>query len=208
MNRERELLEIAKRIRAMSQTGLVYVQDEYDRERYEEFVSLSDKITSLLTDYSISEIQANYLPVKEYVTPKVDIRAIVFNDKNEILLVREKADGLWSVPGGWSDVGYSPSEVAVKEVKEETGLDVEASRLLAVLDMRKHNHPVIPFYVYKFFILCDIKGGAFDNTFDILDKGFFALDNLPPLSEERVLASQIEKMLELKNNPANDVIFD
>ena len=88
-------------------------------------------------------------------------------------------DGCWSLPGGWSDVGYSPKEVAAKEVKEETGLDVLPVRLLAVMDMSKHPHPAIPYYVYKFFILCELKGGSFTETFDILGKGFFRLEELP-----------------------------
>lgn len=208
MSKEKEILEIAKQIRTMSQNGLIFSQDEYDIERYNELIVLSDKITSLLTGYNETEIQKSYKTATEYITPKVDIRAVVFNDKDEILMVKERADGLWSLPGGWADVGYSASEVAVKEVKEESGLDVKAVRLLAVMDMKKHNHPPLPYYVYKFFILCRIKGGKLSTAFDILENGFFALDHLPPLSEERVLKEQIELMLDLKNNPDKGTVFD
>lgn len=208
MSTEKEVIEIAKRIRALAQNGLFYGKDEYDIERYNELVVLSDRITSLMTGYPEIEIQKSYKPATDYITPKVDIRAVVFNDKDEILMVKERADGLWSIPGGWADVGYTPSEVAVKEIKEETGLDVEAVRLLAVLDKRKHNHPPHSHYVYKIFILCRIKGGVLDHAFDILDNGFFALNNLPPLSEERVLKSHIDMMYELKNNPDKQPFFD
>ena len=153
MSRSKELILLAQRIRALSQTGVVYSLSEYDTERYEELSRLSDEITALATGLKPDDVASGYRPAQEYVTPKVDIRAVVFNEKDEILLVREKMDGCWSLPGGWSDVGYSPKEVAAKEVKEETGLDVLPVRLLAVMDMSKHPHPAIPYYVYKFFIL-------------------------------------------------------
>lgn len=190
----KELILFAQRIRALSQNGLVYSLSEYDTERYTELIQISDALTELVTDTDREIIAACYLPQKEYVTPKVDIRAVVFNDKEEILLVREKSDGLWALPGGWADVGYTPKEVAVKEVKEETGLDVRAIRLLAVMDMREHEHPPIPFYVYKFFILCEVTGGKFTEAFDIMGKGFFPQDALPSLSLERVLPAQINRM--------------
>ena len=206
--RSERLIEVAKRVRALAQNGLVYSLSEYDTERYEELTHLSDRITALATGLDEADVASAYRPAKDYVTPKVDIRAVVFNEKEEILLVREKADGRWSLPGGWSDVGYSPKEVAAKEVKEETGLDVRPVRLLAVMDMSKHPHPVIPYYVYKFFILCEPVGGAFTEAFDILGKGFFPVDALPPLSLERVLPEQIRRMLHLYHHPEEEVYLD
>lgn len=208
MNVEKDIIEITKRIRTLAQNGLFYSKDDYDIDRYTELTALSDRITSLITGHPEIEIQNSYMPATDYITPKVDIRAVVFNDRDEILMVREKADGLWSLPGGWSDVGFTPSEVAVKEVKEETGFDVEAVRLLAVLDKKMHNHPPHSHYVYKMFILCKIKSGELTKAFDIVDNGFFAQDNLPPLSEERVLKSQIDLMYDLKNNPDRPTVFD
>ena len=193
MSRSKELILLAQRIRALSQTGVVYSLSEYDTERYEELSRLSDEITALATGLKPDDVASGYRPAQEYVTPKVDIRAVVFNEKDEILLVREKMDGCWSLPGGWSDVGYSPKEVAAKEVKEETGLDVLPVRLLAVMDMSKHPHPAIPYYVYKFFIL---------------GKGFFRLEELPPLSLERVLPEQIQRMYAYYKHPGKDVYLD
>lgn len=201
MKIEKDLLNIAKRIRALAQTGLVYNEDDYDRERYEEMVTLSNQMTALISGNDVSVIAGCFRIEDDYVTPKVDVRAVVFNDKDEILLVRESADGCWAMPGGWADVGFTPSEVAIKEVKEETGLDVEAVRLLAVLDKRCHPHPPHSHYAYKLFILCRLTGGEFSDTFDILDKGFFAKDALPPLSEERTLQSHINMAYEYKSNP-------
>ncbi len=208
MKIEKELLEIAQRIRALSQTGLVYSDNEYDTERYQELLHLSNSITALISGNEVSVIEGCFRIEDDYVTPKVDVRAVVFNDKDEILLVQERADGGWAIPGGWADVGYSPTEVAVKEVKEETGLNVEPIRLIAVLDKKCHNHPPAPHYAYKIFILCKWIDGEFTSAFDILDKGFFKQNELPPLSEERTLKSQIDLMFEYKNNPDKKAIVD
>ena len=208
MEREKELLNIAARIRTLAQNGLVYSLSEYDTERYEELQTLGNRITALVSGHSLSDIQSCFHPEKDYVTPKVDIRAVVFNDRNEILLVQEKSDGCWSLPGGWADVGFSPKEIAVKEVKEESGLDVKAVRLLAVMDKKCHNHPPATHYAYKIFILCETEGGSFRPAFDISGQGFFKEDALPPLSEERVLESQVRLMFEYKNNPDKEAFTD
>lgn len=207
MSRENELLNIAKQIKALAQTGLIYSDNDYLTERYYELIGLSNSMTSLLTGNAIVPV-SDFKIEADYVTPKVDIRAVVFNEEDEILLVQEHADGGWAIPGGWADVGLSPKEVAVKEVKEETGLDVEALHLLAVTDKKCHPHPPHTHYVYKIFILCKLTGGSFTTAFDILDKGFFAQDNLPPLSEERTLKSQIDLMFEYKNNPSKKAYTD
>ena len=203
-----ELITLAQRIRAMSQTALTYSSNEYEIERSKDFIEISNRIKSIVSGVSEDEISACYIPVKEYITPKVDIRIVIFNDKNEILLVKEKADGLWALPGGWSDVGFTPTEMVVKETKEETGFDVRVVRLLAVLDKRCYNHPTNTFYVYKFCFLCEITGGNDQLTFDILDKGFFALDNLPPLSRDRILPEQIELLDKLRRDPDSKVYCD
>ena len=208
MEKGKELIILAQRIRALSQTGLAFSHNDYEIERCRELITISNRITSIVSDIREEEINALYIPVKEYITPKVDVRAVIFNDSDEVLLVREKVDGQWSMPGGWSDVGLTPKEVAVKEAKEETGLDVRAERLLAVMDKRCHAHPAGPFYIYKMFILCEMLGGEFNETFDILDKGFFPLDRIPPLSLDRILPEQISLIYELRNNPAAQVYID
>ena len=208
MEKGTELITLAQRIRALSQTGLTYNRNGYETERFQELIAISDRIVSLVSGIGEAEINACYTPVKEYITPKVDIRAVVFNSNDEVLLVREKVDGRWSLPGGWSDIGYTPKEVAVKETKEESGLDVCVERLLAVMDKRCHAHPAGPFYIYKMFILCKIIGGEFNKTFDIMDKGFFPLNSLPPLSLDRNLPEQINLMFELRNNPSAPVYLD
>ncbi len=207
MEKEFRLIEISKRMRALAQSALTYVDDEYQRERYNEYLGLSDQIMAEVTGYKLKEIKDCFHLQKEYATPKVDIRAVIFNDKNEILMIRESEDGLWALPGGWADIGCSPKEVAVKEAKEETGFDVEVIRLLAVLDTKNHNHPQQPFYIYRMYYLCNITGGEFTNAFDILDKGFFAIDNLPPLSEKRGSRETIDMMFRLKESDT-EVVSD
>ncbi|MDR0836246.1 MAG: NUDIX hydrolase [Tannerella sp.] len=208
-NKVKELVLIAQRIRALSQTALAYSQNVYEIERSHEMIEVSDRIVSMVSGMDEKDIYALYTPVKEYITPKVDIRAVIFNAKNEILLVREQADGRWSLPGGWSDVGFTPKEVVVKEAKEETGFDVEVVRLLAIFDKKCWGHPLSSFYIYKMCFLCRLTSEDSDElTFDILDKGFFALDDLPPLSLDRIVPEQIKMLDELRRNPSASVYCD
>jgi len=207
-NKGDELITIAQRIRAMSQTALTYSSNYYEIERSQEMIALSNRIASIVTGVKEADINANYYPVKEYVTPKVDVRAVIFNAQDEILLVKEKADGKWALPGGWADVGFTPTEIVIKEAKEETGFDVQVVRLLAVLDKRCHNHPSSPFYIYKLCFQCEITGGKDELTFDILDSRFFALDQLPPLSTDRILPEQITLLDQLRRDPKSMVYCD
>jgi ADP-ribose pyrophosphatase YjhB (NUDIX family) len=205
------LLVIAKRLQSIAQAGIFYSDDKlFDRERYQEISDLSVQILSQLTDEPIEKIGNLFTQERDgYQTPKVDIRAVVFNELGEILMVKEKVDGCWSLPGGWADVGYTPAEVAVKEVQEETGLDVKTIRLLAVIDKRNHPHPPEGWYVYKIFILCEkIGGDILKNTTETSDIQYFNEDNLPPLSEPRNVISQIKLMFEYRDNPEKEVYFD
>ena len=208
MNIQHKLLELSKRIRAISQNGLTYSHSEYDTERYRELQNISDTITSLVSGVEVSQIADSFYIENDYVTPKVDIRAVVFDENKRILMVKESADNCWSLPGGWADVGFSPKKIAMKEVKEETGLDVVPLRLLAVMDKKCHNHPPALHYAYKIFILCKISGGTFTETFDILDKGFFDKDNLPELSLHRVTKEQIDLMFDYMEHPDKEAVVD
>lgn len=205
------LLSIAKRLQSIAQAGIFYSEDKpFDRERYEEISELSVQILSNLTDEPIEKIGNLFTQERDgYQTPKVDIRAVVFNELGEILMVKEKVDGCWALPGGWADVGYTPAEVAVKEVREETGLEVKPVRLLAVMDKRNHAHPPEGWYVYKIFILCEKIGGyILPNTTETSDIQYFSLSNLPPLSEPRNVISQIKMMFEYRDDDKKEVYFD
>jgi ADP-ribose pyrophosphatase YjhB (NUDIX family) len=203
------LLNLAKRIKSIADIGILYSKDNYDQERYAELLEISHALTSQLIGQPIEAIQGFYTPNKDYPTPKVDIRALVLNKAGEILLVKEMADGKWALPGGWADIGLSPAEIAEKECWEETGLKVKATQLLAVFDKKCHPHPAQPYYVYKFALRCEIIGEPVLNKgFDILEAGFFPIGELPPLSIDRILQSQIELLYKKVISNDSSAYFD
>ncbi len=208
MTIQEKILGYSKRINALAEIGLNYADNPYETERYEELRSISRKMMGELTGQPVEVIESFFLNEREYKTPQVDIRAVVFDTEDRLLMVREKADGMWSLPGGWADVGFSPSEVAVKEVQEETGLQVKPEKLIAVFDKKCHPHPPHLHYVYKIFIGCRLLGGELKTAFDTLDVGFFAEDAIPRLSEERVTPAQIRLMFEYHRNPDKPAMFD
>lgn len=200
-------LEWAKEMQAISQAGLEYTKDVYDKERFEQLRELSITIMQEYTGAGNEMIRTLFASETGYQTPKVDVRGVIFQD-GKLLLVKEKADGSWALPGGWADVGLSPSEVVVKEVKEEAGYEVRAARLLAVLDKKFHNHPPSAFHVYKMFIQCDITGGSAGVGTETSAVGFFHKDELPPLSEERNTKEQLQRIFEFESNPHLPIWLD
>jgi len=191
-----ELLEKAKRLKAIADVGLLYCKNEYDKERYLEIQDISLQLLQGVTGLNETGIKAAFPVAVDYPTAKVDVRALVLSPDRKLLLVKEHADGRWSLPGGWADVGYSPKEVIVKECKEETGLDVVPERLLALFDKRLHPHPPQPFYVYKLVFYCQAVSATILKGFDVQDVQYFTIDDLPPLSEDRILQTQIELLYE------------
>ncbi|BFT69995.1 NUDIX hydrolase [Paenibacillus sp. P36] len=201
-------LQWAKEIQAISQAGLAYGENGYDLERYEALRKISVEMMSHFTDTPIDKVTELFASDTGYQTPKVDIRAVVLKE-NKVLLVKERADGAWALPGGWADIGYTPSEVAVKETREEAGYQVKPVRLLAVLDKKCHAHPPAPNYVYKIFILCELVGGeALEVSLETTEVGFFGEQELPPLSIERNTVEQVKRMIELAGGPASQVLLD
>lgn len=189
-----ELIEKAKRLKALSDIGLLYCNNEYDKERYLEIQDISFQLLSGISGQDVTHLKAGFPAATDYPTAKVDIRGLLLSPDRKIVLVQESVDSKWSLPGGWGDIGYSPKEVIVKEFKEETGLDVAVKGLLAVFDKRMHPHPPQPFYVYKMVFYCEALSSVITKGFDVLDVRYFAPDALPPLSEDRILKSQIEML--------------
>ncbi|MCU9613144.1 NUDIX hydrolase [Caldibacillus lycopersici] len=200
-------LEWAKELQAIAQAGLTYSKDVYDLERFEQIRELSVEIMHEHTMVDKQMIKDLFTNETGYATPKVDIRAVIFRE-NKILMVKEKADGQWSLPGGWGDIGLTPSEVAVKEVKEESGFDVKATKIIAVFDKIRHPHPPSPYHVYKLFIQCEIIGGQATEGMETNAVAFFAENELPPLSVERNTESQIQLAFKHLHNPQEPVYFD
>lgn len=200
-------LETAKRLQALAQSGLAYSNNVYDIERYEELRNISLNIMAAYTDMEVEKIRELFANETGYQTPKVDVRAVVFKE-DKLLLVKEHADSCWALPGGWGDIGYTPSEVAVKEVMEEAGLEVKPVKLLAIMDKKCHPHPASPYYVYKIFILCEITGGSAKTGIETSAVDFFKEDDLPELSVERNTLSQINEMFQFLADPNKAVLFD
>ena len=183
-------------MQAIAQSGQTYTKCHFELERYQMLEALTLEILEQQTPHDYEGLKELFQHESGYATPKVDVRGVVFRD-DTILLVQEKVDKKWAIPGGWADVGLTPKEVAVKEVFEESGLDVTADRLLAVMDKRDHDHPPSPFYIYKIFIACKETGGNLKAGTETLAADFFSLDNLPPLSEHRNTTFQIEEIYKL-----------
>ncbi|WP_374989411.1 NUDIX hydrolase (plasmid) [Priestia megaterium] len=204
---EHKWLDWAKQLQSLAQVGLAYSKDIYDVERFELIRNISVEMLSQQTGMEKTVIKDLFASETGYATPKVDIRAVIFKD-NKILMVKENSDGSWSLPGGWADIGLTPSEVAVKEVKEESGFDVKAVKLLAVTDMKCHPHPPSPFHIYKMFIQCEIIGGQPMKGVETSAVEFFAENKLPPLSIARNTQAQIEMIFKHLYNPKEPVYFD
>ncbi len=184
-----------RRLHAIAQTGLAYASDPYDLERYRALAATTASLVAEIAGVAPRTVRDVLGREEGYATPKVDVRAAAFQ-RGEILLVRERSDGCWTLPGGWADIGESPSEVVAKEVREESGYEVRVTKLAAVLDRDRHGHPVIPHHVYKLFFLCEITGGAPGTSVETSAVGFFPEHALPPLSLTRIVPGEIARMFE------------
>ncbi|SDH19653.1 ADP-ribose pyrophosphatase YjhB, NUDIX family [Planococcus glaciei] len=200
-------LEWAQRIQSLSQAGLAYSKNVYDLERFEELRDISVEILKEHTEMEMEKIKDLFATDTGYQTPKLDIRGAVFKD-GKILMVHEKIDDCWSLPGGFCDIGLSPAENIVKEIKEESGFDVVPMKLLAVLDMKKHPHPPHAFHYYKIFIQCEIVGGNAANGVETQNVEFFEEGKLPPLSINRNTESQIQLLFDFWRDPGKVAVFD
>ncbi|AFD25260.1 NUDIX hydrolase [Deinococcus gobiensis] len=197
-------------LHSIAQAGLTYTRDPYDRERFGRLRDLTAELLAARTGQDVAEVTEILRAEQGYLTPKVDVRAVVLNAAGEVLLTREREDGRWSLPGGWADPGESPRMIAVREVREETGREVRAVRLLAALDKAQHPHPPDLWAVYKLFLLCELTGPETAHTENIetLESAFFAPDALPPLSLGRNLPEQVRRAVELARDPALGVDVD
>ncbi|MFP4059358.1 MAG: NUDIX hydrolase [Bacteroidales bacterium] len=200
-------MEWARKILSIAQSGLTYTENKYDIDRYQQLRQIGEEIFSKYTETNLDIVKGLFDKEKGYLTPKVDVRGIIFKD-NRILMVQEGIDGRWTVPGGWADVHYSPFEIAAKEVEEEAGIIVKPVRLLAVLDKNRHPHPPDIFYTYKMFILCEHVSGEPKPGMETLDAGYFGLDEIPPLSEPRVTMNQLRLMFDFLKNPGKETVCD
>lgn len=199
-------LDSVKRVLALAQNGLAYAENPYDIERYEELRRLGEEMLARLADSPVETIVGLLSGETGYQTPRVDIRGVVLRGER-VLLVRERIDGFWALPGGWADVGLSPGEVAVKEVREEASIEAAPVRLLAVLDKRFHDHPPSPFHTWKLFILCEERGGQPAPGPETSEVGFFTPEELPPISLTRNTPEQVRLVVRLATE-GGAAVFD
>jgi ADP-ribose pyrophosphatase YjhB (NUDIX family) len=199
----------ARELQAVAQVGLTYTQNIYDRERYEALRTLSAKIMAEYSGVDAEKVKNLFRDQAGYATPKVDVRGAVFHGC-EVLLVQEIIDGgRWTLPGGWADVNATPSENAVREVREEAGLTVTAKKLAIVCDRDKAGHlPPYPFHIYKLFFLCEAVGVCAKKGGETGEARYFPVDDLPNLSTDRVLPGQIRRLYEHSLNPSLPTDFD
>ena len=207
-NTEPAWLGIARELQAMAQTGLYYCKDRYDADRYERLRALAMKMMGMGSGVATEQIIGLFDQDVGYATPRIDVRGAAFRD-GRVLMVRERSDGRWALPGGWADVNQSAAECVVREVREESGFSARALKLCAVWDRRRHGHaPPHPFHVYKMFFLCEITGGEAQPSVETSEVGLFAEDELPELSLGRVTAAQVGRLFEHHRKPELPTDFD
>ena len=204
---ERKWLDIAKKLQSIAQAGLEYSKDKYDLERFEEIRKVSIDIMECYTDIEREKIKNLFAGETGYQTPKIDIRAAVFHE-NKILMVKEKLDNRWSLPGGWADIDLSLKENLIKGAMEEAGAKIIPERILAVYDRNRNTNILFPHSVYKIFVQCKYLESKFVENIETEETGFFSVDQLPELSETRNTASQIKMCFRYKDRPFHEPYFD
>ena len=184
-----DFVKYLQRMIAITDTGLTFTKDTFDRERYEDLRSLLGEMLSQVSDLDAEEVAEVLKPTSAYATPLMDVRAWIVEDE-KICLVRGQGENDWALPGGFGEVGYSPTENILKEIEEETGFEAKVERLLAVFDTNRFQLQSKQYA--KFVFECKLLAGQFQENQEIADLQFFAIDQLPNLSEKRITKEQIE----------------
>ncbi|HEX2979234.1 MAG TPA: NUDIX hydrolase [Anaerolineaceae bacterium] len=200
-------LRWAREIQAIGQTGYHFSNNDFDRIRYQRLVELASEILAEYSQVPPKIYQELFSRETGYATPKVDVRAVVFQD-DRILLVREKADGLWSLPGGYADINEAPSNMVEREVREESGFVVHARKITGVYEANHDRAPVQVYHAYKIIFLCDLLSGEAQTSEETLDVDFFPLDALPDLSPYRTNPRYIQEAYAHYRDGGRPAAFD
>ncbi len=206
---EASFLTYAKKLQAIASTGIFFSETEFDRERYIAIAEIANNMLAEIGRKPLAEIPDLFPDfARGYATPKVDVRGAIFRG-DQVLMVREKLDGLWTLPGGYADVGLSAAENVVKEVHEEAGLVVSAAKLVSVFHKARHEYNPDARDFYKFYFLCEEQGTDDPSVgSETSDVGFYPVANLPPLSLGRSIRRHIELAFEHSQNPQLQTVFD
>jgi ADP-ribose pyrophosphatase YjhB (NUDIX family) len=206
---ENQWLAYAKQLFSIAESGLAFCKDEFDIERFQEISVIA---RSMMADLAGTKIQ--YLPDliqrpnSLYVTPQIEVRGAVFRD-NKILLVQEKTDRKWSLPGGYADVGLSAKQNVEKEIIEEAGISVQAEHLFAVRHKAKGNYDADIRDFYKLYFICSEQSiEPICIGHETIDVKFFSVENLPPLSTGRVIQRDIQHAFDAVNSNQKTTLFD
>lgn len=200
-------LEWARELQAISQIGLNFAENHYQRERFQQIGDIAAEIMAQYTNLNHEELLSVFSQQIGYATPKVDVRSAVFQE-GKLLLVKEISDGGWTMPGGWSDVGDTPSGAAERETLEESGFIVKARRVVGIYDANRVE-PLNLFHAFKIVFLCDIVGGSPTISDETSEVKFFGYDEIPAnLSGYRTPPGHIEDAFALLKNPERHTVFD
>ena len=198
----------AQELQFLAQCSLAYSKDKFDRERSKRIREISCEMLAYKYNISPEKVEINFAGEIGYQTPKVENRGAIIKD-NKILLVKEKIDGKWALPGGYQDVNRSVRENIIKEASEEAGAVVNPNKIIAVFDYNRHHNVNFPYGMVKIFVLCEYIDHYFRDNTETLDAKFFSLDNLPELSSNRTTIDQIKMCFDCYNNIEDwETIFD
>ncbi len=200
-------LKWARELAALAQSGLAYQTNPFEVERYQKVRAVAAEMTAALFSTTPQKIQDVFEAQCGYATPKLDVRAVVLKDQ-QLLMVQETADGQWTLPGGWVDVGESPSSAVAREAREESGYLVRPTRLLAVYDRDRHEYPPHPFQIYKLFFLCELCGGEASPSVETCAVRFFTRDEISILKLGKVNATDLTRIFALAQDPGFPADFD
>jgi ADP-ribose pyrophosphatase YjhB (NUDIX family) len=207
---EPDWIQWARRLAAIAQNGLEFSSDPYDQRRYAEVREIAAAMLAAGSGTAPEVVIPLLAWDRGYTTPKIAVRGACFDgrDSERVLLVRERDDGLWTLPGGWADTSDLPSTAIEREVEEEAGYRVRATRLLACWDrVLQEGAPPYPWRVYALFFACEILGEGHRADDEISDVGWFPITDLPPLSVGRITAAQITHLATLHRNPYAPAAF-
>ncbi len=199
-------MEWAQEIFSLSQAGLAYSQNPFDLERYKRLQEITAEMIANQSTLAKETVLESFSMQVGYITPKVDVRGAVVQD-GKILLIQERADGKWAMPGGWADLGNSPASVAEREVWEESGFRVKAEKVVAVLDANRIQ-PFEFYHAYKLIFLCKLLEGEPRTSYETLAVDFFDPDHLPPLSSYRTNEDMLKEVFAHVENPNRPTMFD
>ena len=201
-----DLLRWARQLFSLSQAGLTYSKNEFDLERYQQMQEIAAEMLATHSDETRESVLQSFSLQAGYATPKIDVRGAIIRE-GKILLIQEKTDGCWAMPGGWADIGDFPAETVKREVREESGFHVQVQKVIAVYDAN-HVAPLEFYHAYKIIFQCSITDGEPTPSHETLAVDFFAMETLPPLSEGRTNRVMLEEVFAHYLNPARPTSFD